>query len=81
MPQAAIRDIYHDGKIIPPEDVPHQKNTTVFTDRHDDESRYHRQDWQLSEKEASEDYRTRGIPFKKGEDNHYVAEKCPIGKY
>jgi len=31
----------------------------VFTDRHDDdESRYHRQDWQLAEKEASEDYRT-----------------------
>ncbi len=30
----------------------------VFTGRHDDESRYHRQDWQLAEKEASEDYRT-----------------------
>ena len=41
--------------------MPHQKDMDaiiVFTGRHDDESRYHRQDWQLAEKEASEDYRT-----------------------
>ena len=60
MPQVAIRGVYSDGKIIPLEDVPHQKDMDVmivFTGRHDDGSRYHRQDWQLAEKEASEDYK------------------------
>jgi hypothetical protein len=59
MPQTAIRGIYREGKIIPLETVPYQEDMNViivFTDRHDDESRYYHMDWQSAEKKASEDY-------------------------
>ncbi len=59
MPQAAIRGIYCDGKVIPLETVPYQDDMNViivFTDIYDHESRYHKTDWQSAEKKASEDY-------------------------
>ena len=58
MPQFAIRGIYKNGEIIPLEDIPEQKSMDViivFMDN--DQSRYDKNDWQLAEKQASEDYR------------------------
>ncbi|CAN2039117.1 DUF104 domain-containing protein [Candidatus Magnetomoraceae bacterium gMMP-15] len=61
MPQFAIKGIYRDGKIIPLENVQIQetmKVIIVFTEEYNyDEERYYKQDWQLAEKKASEDYK------------------------
>jgi hypothetical protein len=49
-----------DGKIIPTEAIPFHEPMNViivFTGKEDDESRYYREDWQLAEKQASEDYK------------------------
>jgi len=64
MPQLAIKGIYKDGKIIPMEDIPFHKQMDViivFTPQESDEIRYFQDDWQLAEKQASEDYQTGNI--------------------
>ena len=65
MPQTAIKGIYHNGKIIPQEDIPFQEDMDViivFTEKIDqDEARYYKRGWQLAEKKASEDYKTGNI--------------------
>ena len=59
MPQLAIKGLYKDGVILPTEDIPF--NTTmnviiVFSPQESIESRYFQADWQLAEKQATEDY-------------------------
>jgi hypothetical protein len=66
MPQLAIKGIYKDGKIIPTEDIDipfHEPMNViiVFTSPENDESRYYRNDWQLAEKQATEDYQRGSI--------------------
>jgi len=64
MPQVAIKGIFQDGKIIPVEEIPFHENMNViivFTDKYNDEARYHKKDWQIAEKQASQDYQTGNI--------------------
>ncbi|MBF0101019.1 MAG: hypothetical protein HQK77_08945 [Desulfobacterales bacterium] len=64
MPQLAINGIYQDGKIIPTEDIPFHKPMNViivFTTEESVETRYYQDDWQIAEKQASEDYQTGNI--------------------
>ncbi len=59
MPQLAIKGIYKDGKIIPMEDIPFHNQMDViivFTPQNSVESRYFQDDWQLAEKQVTEDY-------------------------
>ena len=56
--QYAIKGICRDGQIIPLEDVPSRQSMNViivFLDN-DDESRYEKEDWQATEKQATLDY-------------------------
>ena len=65
MPEIAIKGIYHDGKIIPQEDIPFKEDMNViivFTEKYDeDEARYHEHGWQVAERKASEDYKSGNI--------------------
>ena len=65
MPEIAIKGIYHDGKIIPQEDIPFKEDMNViivFTERYDpDEARYYEHGWQIAEKKATEDYKAGNI--------------------
>ena len=61
MPDIAIKGIYHDGKIVPQEDIPFKQDMNViivFTEKCDPhEARYYEHGWQVAEKQASEDYK------------------------
>ena len=58
MPQIAVKGIYRNGEIIPLEDIPAKETMDVIIVFLDDaQSRYEQQDWQVAEKQASEDYR------------------------
>ena len=59
MPQLAIRGIFKDGEILPTEDIPFHDPMNViivFSPQESIESRYFQADWQLAEKQATEDY-------------------------
>ena len=64
MPQLAIKGIYKDGEILPTEDIPFHKTMNViivFSPQESLENRYFNADWQLAEKQATEDYRKGNI--------------------
>ncbi len=62
MPDIAIKGIYHDGKILPREEIPFKQDMNViivFTGKHDpDEARYYEDGWRAAEEQASEEYKT-----------------------
>jgi len=74
MPQIAIKGIYQDGKIIPVEDIPFHENMNViiiFTDKYNDEACYYQKEWQIAEKQASQDYKTGNIKSAKSIDQMF----------
>ena len=64
MPQLAVKGIYTNGKIIPTEEIPFNKQMDViivFTAHESLDTRYYKNDWRLAETQASEDYQKGNI--------------------
>jgi len=74
MPQIAVKGIFQDGKIIPMEEIPFHENMNViivFTDKYNEEARYYQKDWQMAEKQASQDYLSGNIKSAKTIDQMF----------
>ncbi|MBC2694235.1 MAG: hypothetical protein HF982_02965 [Desulfobacteraceae bacterium] len=65
MAQTAIKGIYRKGKIWPLEEVPFDEEIEVVIvfnkEFFPNEARYYDRTWQVAEKQATEDYKSRNI--------------------